>query len=179
MCGRFHVGEELIRGLEKNFPNLSGKLAAGDVYPSREAAILFLADGEGGAAGKVSARLMGWGYEMAPHTRLLINARAETIDSRPAFREDYALRRCAIPASGFYEWKRTGRESVKYEFTDPGKILFLAGIFRPEGDSGRFVVITTVANRSMIPVHDRMPLVLEPEELENIGVRNRRHSNEA
>ena len=165
MCGRFHVGEELIRRLENHFPNLSGKPAAGDVYPSREAAILFLSDGRGGTAKTVSARLMRWGYEMAPHTRLLINARAETIDSRPAFREDYALRRCVIPASGFYEWKRTGRESVKYEFTDPGEILFLAGIFRPEGDSGRFVVITTAANRSMIPVHDRMPVLMGAEEI--------------
>ena len=53
MCGRFHVGEELIRRLENHFPNLSGKPAAGDVYPSREAAILFLGrrqrrDGENG-----------------------------------------------------------------------------------------------------------------------------------
>ncbi|MFQ6804518.1 MAG: SOS response-associated peptidase family protein [Lachnospiraceae bacterium] len=149
----------------ESFSESFGKACGGDVYPSQEAAILCLADGEGGTARTVSARLMRWGYEMAPHTRLLINARAETIDSRSAFREDYALRRCVIPASGFYEWKRTGRESVKYEFTDPGKILFLAGIFRPEGDSGRFLVITTAANRSMIPVHDRMPVLMGAEEI--------------
>ena len=52
MCGRFHVGEELIRRLENHFPNLSGKPAAGDVYPSREAAILFWADGKGGRRGR-------------------------------------------------------------------------------------------------------------------------------
>lgn len=165
MCSRFHVGEKLIGRLETSFPELAGKLEEGDVCPSQTAAVLFGVPGRDGKNFILDARMMRWGYEMAASARLLINARAETIRHRPAFREDFTFRRCVIPAEYFYEWKKADKERTKYEFSDPGKILWMAGIFRWVGDNGRFVVVTTAANQSMAPVHDRMPVVMEAGEV--------------
>lgn len=163
MCGRFHVGEELIRKLESRFPELNGMMKKGDVYPSQKATVLF---GEKNRKDlTLNARSMYWGYEPVFYSRLLINARAETVRTRSAFREDYRKRRCVIPAESFYEWKRSESDKVKYEFSDPGRTLWLAGIFRWEGETGRFVVLTTAANRSMMPIHDRMPVLMEAHEV--------------
>ncbi len=181
MCGRFYAGEELIRQLERDFPWLLGKLSPGDVFPSRQAAVLISGSSPDGKAAEnsrsvgcrdgLTARLMTWGYPMSSGSRLTINARAETISVRPMFREDYAFRRCAVPAEKFYEWKRTGTDRVKYEFRpseETDRRLYLAGIFhRDQSDEagGRFVVITTKANASMAPIHDRMPVLMGREEI--------------
>ncbi len=90
--------------------------------------------------------------------RLVINARAETVEERPLFRDALLNGRVLIPAQCFYEWDR---EKVRFRFAHPlHRDLLLAGIMI--GDS--FVILTTAANRCMAPVHDRMPLLAEREE---------------
>jgi putative SOS response-associated peptidase YedK len=99
----------------------------------------------------------------------MINARAETVRERPAYRQAMRQRRCLIPASGFYEWKRTGKLKQPYFFgsADHEPIAF-AGLWEtwrnPNGDIiASCTVITTEANAVVAPVHARMPVVLARE----------------
>lgn len=75
-------------------------------------------------------------------------------------------RRCVIPAKGFYEWNV---KKVKYQFErlDQEAVLFMAGCFQRFQEQEWFVILTTQANASVSPVHHRMPLVLEKNEIEN------------
>jgi putative SOS response-associated peptidase YedK len=107
----------------------------------------------------------------------MINARAETVMSKPAFRSAVARRRCLIPADAFYEWQRRtvdGRPAGKLPFAvrrRDGMPMAFAGIWEvwrdradPEGAALRTcAVVTTSANSTMAPIHDRMPVILEPE----------------
>jgi len=99
----------------------------------------------------------------------LINARAEGIESKPSFRGPFKYRRCLIPASGFYEWqKRENKQPFFIRRADEGYFAF-AGIWDHwEGEHGEVVescsIITTNANTTMAPIHDRMPVILQKKE---------------
>ncbi len=100
-----------------------------------------------------------------------INARAETVSVKPAFKDALATRRCVIPADGFFEWKSgpDGRQPLWFHRPD-GKLILLAGLFEEGMATGnepvraRFVVLTTSPNALMAPVHNRMPALLSPSE---------------
>jgi putative SOS response-associated peptidase YedK len=102
----------------------------------------------------------------------MINARAETVAEKPAFRRPLERRRCILPADGFYEWLRTGKERLPHLFTAAdGSVLAFAGlweVWRPKGEPDAeplrtCTIVTTAANATMAPIHDRMPVVLPPE----------------
>src|SRR3984957_13267829 len=99
----------------------------------------------------------------------MINARAETAATKPAFRDALKSRRCLIPADGFYEWMRTGKTKQPYCFeVNEGKLLALAGLWEGWKDpSGQWVkscsILTTTPNAVTSAVHDRMPVILELE----------------
>lgn len=96
--------------------------------------------------------------------KLLINARSETAGEKPAFRESLRSRRIVLPAEAFFEWSRDTRE--KYRFTVPClRTFYLGGLYRPEGDGTRFVILTRAAGADMAPIHPRMPLILPPEDV--------------
>jgi putative SOS response-associated peptidase YedK len=109
-------------------------------------------------AGKVGARM--------------INARAETIATKPAFRRPFAKRRCLLPADGYYEWKD---KKPFYIFRTNGGITAMAGIYdlwrdpavTDEADEHAFLwtasVITTEATDDVGLIHDRMPMIIEPD----------------
>lgn len=89
-----------------------------------------------------------------------INARAEGIASRPAFRNAFYRNRCLVPADGFYEWQSSGGAKAPHRFELRDKSIFgLAGVW--EEKSGTFAVITTAASALLRPVHHRMPVILE------------------
>ena len=67
-----------------------------------------------------------------------------------------------VPASGFFEWKR-GEESGPHWFTSSAELLLMAGLYREGPDGLCFVVLTTAANETMRPIHDRMPVLLSPD----------------
>jgi putative SOS response-associated peptidase YedK len=109
----------------------------------------------------------------------MINARAETVASKPAYRSAFKRRRCLIPAEGFYEWRATasskGRGKAKQPYfihrKDDAPIL-LAGLWeswRPdEGDPVQScTIVVTDANSAIEPVHDRMPVVLDPAAMDS------------
>lgn len=159
MCGRYYVDDETANEINKIVKNIDKKLKlprSGDIYPSEPAAVM--REGRMGLTGDI----MAWGFPRFDNKGFLINARAEGIFERKAFKDSILYRRCIIPAKGFYEWD-TGKTKYSYERKD-SPVLFMAGCFDTEN---RFVIITTKANPSVSPVHDRMPLVLEPDELKD------------
>jgi putative SOS response-associated peptidase YedK len=101
----------------------------------------------------------------------LTNAKGETVEEKPAFRLAFKSRRCLIPADGFFEWKATrGKHKQPYHFQRiDGKLLGFAGLWERwknhEGQVGEScTIITTSANGIVRPVHDRMPVILDPVE---------------
>jgi putative SOS response-associated peptidase YedK len=98
-----------------------------------------------------------------------INAKAEGIESRPAFREAFQRRRCLVPVDNFYEWKKTatGKQPYAIALADRG-LMALAGLWEnwrsPAGEWVRsFAIITTTPNELCAELHNRMPVVLGPE----------------
>jgi len=118
--------------------------------------------------------VMKWG--LIPHwakdpsiAMSTINAKSETAATKPAFRDPLKFRRCLIPADGFYEWKRTvkAKQPFCFEIKD-GELFAFAGLWDGWKDaSGNWIktcsILTTTPNALTATVHDRMPVILDPE----------------
>ena len=159
MCSRYHVDDgmfdeirETVSVIERN-----ALTCLGDIRPSDNAPVI------DGATLELRLGIMRWGFPKSDGKGLLINARSETAAQKPAFREGLLNRRCVIPASQFYEWDRTKRRVV---FSCPDSpLLCFAGLYRVKSDGPRFVILTTEANESVLPVHSRMPLLIERHQI--------------
>jgi putative SOS response-associated peptidase YedK len=128
-----------------------------------------------GAEGEKSIGLMRWGFipSWARDPKIgyrLINARAETVSQKPSFRNSFRIKRCIVPATGFYEWyKRNGSKIPHYIYPTKEKLFSLAGLYDqwkdPEGkELTTFTILTTEPNAVVKPIHDRMPVILEKDE---------------
>lgn len=98
----------------------------------------------------------------------LINARAETIDIKPAFKKPFEKQRCLIPANGFYEWRKEDKQPYRIAFKDE-KIFSMAGIWDVWLDAEErpvysFAIITVPANNILKDIHTRMPAVLDEKD---------------
>lgn len=117
-------------------------------------------------------RPLRWGF--VPHWYkkpndgpLLINARAETIAEKPAFKAACRARRCIIPVAGFYEWERPedGSKLPWYIQRSDGAPMAFAAIWQDWGDlGGTAAIVTTDANAAMGKIHHRLPVILEPDD---------------
>ena len=118
--------------------------------------------------------LMRWGLipSWAKDSSLsasMINARSETASTKPAFRDAMKFRRCLIPADGFYEWSRKGKAKQPYCFEiNDGELFAFAGLWGGWKDpNGNWIrtcsILTTAPNAVTTTVHDRMPVVLDPD----------------
>jgi len=109
-----------------------------------------------------------WAADLSAGARM-INARAETVATRPAFRTALERRRCLIPADGFYEWKREGRQRTPFYIRsrddEPLAFAGLWDVWRPaDGEPiASCTIVTTEANEVVGELHDRMPVILPPE----------------
>ena len=155
--------EKLVRQAEKSLRQNSiaalNRISSTDIRPSDEAPVLLADDG------RITCTWQRWGFPMTPGLEkgLVFNARCESAAEKPFFREDIRHRRAVVPAAAFYEWDR---EKTKYTFRkEDRKALFMAGCCRHYNDGEHFVILTTAANSSMEPIHDRMPLLLEETEV--------------
>jgi putative SOS response-associated peptidase YedK len=109
-----------------------------------------------------------WAKDMSIGTQTL-NARSETVTTKPAFREPILTKRCLIPADGFYEWKKTGSVKQPYCFeVGEGEVFALAGLWDQwKSLEGQIIesctVLTTSANCLVAEMHDRMPVIVPPD----------------
>lgn len=108
-----------------------------------------------------------WAKDPAVGSRM-INARAETLTQRPAYRNAFKRRRCLIPADGFYEWKKAGAARIPHYFRMRDRSVFaFAGLYEHWADDqgnelSTCTLITTSPNELVRPIHDRMPAILAP-----------------
>src|SRR5262245_48400170 len=169
MCGRYAIttAPEAIRALfgypeQPNFP------ARYNVAPTQPVPIVRLAEGQR------TLTLVRWGLIPAwvkdPRSfTLLINARGESVLDKPAYRNAMRRRRCLFPVDGFYEWKRAGERRTPY-FVRPkgGGPMAFAGLWEtwigPNGEEMETAaIVTTQANGTLAPLHDRMPVIVAPD----------------
>ena len=164
MCCRYYYEDE-IRERMQDLLDSQGIETAGeltvepgrDIRPSDASAVIYQR-GNGLAAGS-----MRWGFGNPYKKGLIINARSETARDRNLFRDSIMNRRCIIPASGFYEWDPY---KARFRFTQPeGGLILMAGFWREEQGTPRYTILTTDANESMVPVHDRMPVMIGRDEI--------------
>lgn len=102
----------------------------------------------------------------------MINARSETILEKPSFRTPFRKRRCLVPASGFYEWKRMNGKTPYHFVVNDEQLFAMAGLWdewrSPSGEIIRsFTIITTAPNELVAEVHDRMPVILPRDKESN------------
>ena len=158
MCGRYQFTEEQSAEILRIIQEVSRRYGddswtPGEIRPTNAAPVLVSEEQS------IVPALYVWGFPMTG--RPVINARSETAEEKPMFRESVVSRRCVIPSTGFFEWDGDKR---KYLFTLPGEdALYMAGIYTIRDGRPCFCILTTAANESMREVHNRMPLVLEKE----------------
>lgn len=163
MCGRYYVDDETSREIKKIVEELDKKLGntkakTGEIFPTNDAAILVAKDN------KIEPDILKWGFPNFKNKGVIINARSETAFEKPMFRTSLTSRRCIIPANGFYEWNA---DKNKIYFTPQSeKVMYMAGIYNLYENEARFVILTTAANTSIEDVHDRMPLLLTENQIE-------------
>lgn len=160
MCCRYYYDEKMAREIEKICMNIDRKIrmAAGEFRPSDKAPVITC------RAKKLILEEMQWGFPQQDGKGLLINARCEGIEEKKTFGESVKRRRCVIPASGYFEWD-SRKNKVTFNRTD-NKLVYMAGVYNLVDNAERFVIITTEANESVSNVHDRMPLILEENEID-------------
>ncbi len=178
MCGRYSLTSppEAIRrlfALEGPAPNFGPRY---NIAPTQEAPVVGLGkDGE-----RRGLAMLRWGlvpfWSEGPDSRYtMINARAESVRSKPAFRAAFRERRCLVPADGFYEWKAEGAGKPKQPYRivrRDGEPFAFAGLWEhwaPKEESDQepirsFTIIVTDANELLAPIHDRMPVIVAPED---------------
>lgn len=164
MCGRFHVDDTTVHAMEKMVRDLDRrmqKIRTGDIFPSQTAGILVRRDD--GKAWELED--MRWGFAQYHKKGLLINARAETALERKMFRSSVLHRRCVIAAKHFYEWDAQ-KNKVAF-FREESPVVYMAGFYNRFADADCFIILTTQANASVCPVHERMPLILDEGELDD------------
>jgi putative SOS response-associated peptidase YedK len=167
MCGRFelHSAFEIIArlfGLSGGFFAMPKSL---NIAPGRDIAIIVKEGGQNRLALCRWGFMPSWCRDLSDGYKM-INARAETVAEKPSFREAFGRQRCLIVADGFYEWKNEGGKKLPfYVHRRDGRPFGMAGLFNlwtsPEGEQVcTSTVITTGANGTLMPIHDRMPAIM-------------------
>lgn len=175
MCGRFtqaYTWQEMLRAY-----NLIG--AARNLQPNYNVAPTQSINVIGATEAGLQVKDMRWGLIPSWWKKPLkdlpstINARSETVAEKPMFRTAFKRSRCLIPASGFFEWQRTGDQKQPYLIAMAnGSPMTFAGLWESwqDPDSGDDVrsctLLTTTSNEFMQPIHHRMPVILTPEEFQ-------------
>jgi putative SOS response-associated peptidase YedK len=170
MCGRYTLiaeGRQWQRklGLQEE-PRLEARY---NIAPSELIAIVRRAHG-GNHLAVVQWGLVPFWADDAKIAHRLINARGETAGKKPAFRAAMRYRRCLVPADGFYEWQETdsGKQPM-YVRLAGGQVFAMAGLWESwESPAGEVresaTILTTEANALVERMHDRMPVIVEPED---------------
>jgi len=195
MCGRYTVfTEEEIIEMNAIVAEVGRKFGTdaintGEIYPTHKAPVLML---EGGRLAPIP---ISWGFPKWDGKGVLINARCESALQKPMFSKPLLTRRCVVPSTGFYEWTMVNVDEpkpvqqmslfgdtepepskksskVKLHFRLPGEqMLYMAGILNTFIDENgnrydSFCILTTESVHTMARFHERMPVILSPDERE-------------
>jgi putative SOS response-associated peptidase YedK len=168
MCGRYKLacdGQMIMEAFGlKAVPPWSARY---NIAPTQQAPVVRV-DGRGE---RECARLRwglvpSWAKDLSIGSRM-INARAETVAEKPAFRHALRRQRCLVPADGFYEWRREGRHAQPFRIgLRDGGLFAFAGLWeRWQGEGAppveTFTILTTAPNEILASLHDRMPVILD------------------
>lgn len=167
MCGRYTLAapsDELVEVFEVPEPSFE-LVPRYNLAPGQDVPVV----GEDRHGRRMG--LLRWGFLAAASgspSRTFVNARGESADRTPAFRDAFAHRRILVPADGFYEWRAEASGKVPYWFhPTSGGLLSFAAIWERHGGEGQgtrdgLAILTVAANDDVRPVHDRMPLIVSP-----------------
>jgi putative SOS response-associated peptidase YedK len=168
MCGRYSlVFIDDLGNRFRVFNPMIGSRSRFNITPGNEMPVIIHQE-------KNEIVMMKWG--LVPHwtqditlAQRPINARAETLSDKPSFKELLQNRRCLVPASGFFEWKKEGKKTIPFYIHLPNTPLFaFAGLYDQwAGSDGNLIrtytIVTTAPNELVAKVHNRMPSILLPE----------------
>lgn len=178
MCGRYYIDNEeenikvraILKELEKRRLPMCDSVRIGEIFPSQVAPVIVREQDYG-----VTVRPMKWGFPRTGGGGLVINSRSEKADVTPMFQKAARERRCLIPASCFFEWRRNAGRKTKDKFAfrpdTEESLMYMAGFYGQflggfaGGGYDGFAILTRQADAQMSPYHDRMPVILEDENL--------------
>ena len=116
-----------------------------------------------------------WGFMPSFTKKPLINARGETVDIKPTFKNSFIQKRCIIPATSFFEWEKVGDKKVRRRISIEENLFSMAGLYNSFYDDGKqyeaFTILTINANEQMQHIHERMPVILKKDN-EDIWLNN-------
>lgn len=162
MCGRMEVKKnvtdtQVTQTLNVRFDAIHNT----DLRPTQQAACLLYSHGH------LSQVNLSWGIKPEWSKHPIINAQAETVAVKKTFSAAFALHRCVVPCTGWFEWTGEKGSKTKYRFGHAAsKVLYMAAIQFPDTQgSGNFVTLTAQADEQCASYHHRMPLFIEPSKL--------------
>ncbi|WP_298721124.1 SOS response-associated peptidase [uncultured Ferrovibrio sp.] len=166
MCGRYSLTQPLDNLAQ--FFELYGQQQSNlpprwNIAPTQQSAVI-----RQDAGGHRALVMLRWGFA-GPNNAPLINARSETVTTKPTFAEAFRQRRCLVPADSFYEWQAIEGHKAKQPWRiglKGGGLFAFAGLWQSEaafGNAECFTILTTSANDYLRLLHDRMPVILPPE----------------
>lgn len=166
MCGRYSLEADIDILIERYKAIIGEKSFGGkpEVFPTDTIPIVRQVDNR-------EIVQLKWGFMPSFAKRPLINARAETIDIKPTFKDSFINRRCIIPATSFFEWELVDGKKIKRAILISEEQIFsIAGLYntfygKDGGKYEAFTILTTSANTSMKHIHERMPVII-PKPLE-------------
>lgn len=178
MCGRYYVDNEeenikvraILKELNRRRLPMFDQVRIGEIFPSQIAPVIVNEEGFG-----VTVRPMKWGFPRTGGGGMVINSRSEKANVTPMFQKAARERRCLVPASHFFEWRRIAGRKTKDKFafrpdTDE-PLMYMAGFYGQflggfaDGGYDGFAILTRAADGQMSPYHDRMPVILTDESL--------------
>jgi len=168
MCGRFYIPEKelddfakLVSEVEQHLLKKHGEIFPGDTVP------VITPD-----KGERRIHAVKWGFPSPNGKKLIFNARSETVSEKPMFMAPFRKRRCLVPATGFFEWKKTGDKKIKHFITIDNKLFYMAGIYWFFTDKNNnaifpaFTILTTEANEKVQTIHNRMPVIIDEKNID-------------
>ena len=176
ICGRYSVLTEAeIIAIREFIKDISMRIhqddmdsretCDGQIRPTNMAPVII-----SNSTNTVSIENLRWGFKAWDSNQVIINARVDTIHVKSMFARLLYHGRCVVPAGQYFEWEKIGRENVKHFIKDrSGNLLFMAGLYRhsPEGNGREFVIITKDADETVKKIHDRMPVLLRADQIED------------
>ena len=162
MCGRYSLDADIFAILN-HYKLDNQELEYGgrdEIFPTNKSPIIDM---------DRQLTFMDWGFSTSFSKRPLINARGETVSEKVTFKKPFQFARCLIPATSFYEWETIDGKKVRNRIKPSGLEIFsMAGIYKAVNIDGekvfQYSIITTEANEQMSHIHDRMPVILKPND---------------